>query len=115
MARENLQKIRTEELDLFLDYLINERKFSSYTAKAYEEDISYFLGFLKSINKGLNDVDVNLIRGYLFDLNNEGLVKTTVKRNLASLKHFYKFLYLRNIVDNDPFELVSSPKVDKMP
>ena len=113
MARETKLKIHSNELEMFLNYLINERKFSSYTAKAYEEDISYFLGFLKTINKDINGVDVELIRGYLFELSTDGLTKSSIKRNLASLKHFYKFLYLKNIVDDDPFELVSSPKTDK--
>lgn len=113
MARKHILKTTSVEEKQFIDYLINERKYSAYTAASYEEDVTSFLGWLTICRKTIDDVDVPLIRSYMFDLTNAGLSKSSIKRNLASLKHFYKFLFTRNIVNKDPFELVSSPKQEK--
>lgn len=113
MARISNNKVITKEVDDFLSYLGKERRFSLHTVDSYKEDISFFVGFLKDNKKDIKDVDVALIRGYLLELTNSGLSKSTIKRNIAALKHFYKFLFLRNYIDTEPFELITSPKQEQ--
>lgn len=113
MAEEKLLKVTNEELLIFVDYLLNERKYSQLTASSYKEDISKFLGFLYSNTIDFKKVQVQDIRNYLLDMTSRGNSKETMKRALASLKHFYSFLFLKDYISYDPFELVSSPKSDK--
>lgn len=113
MGQSKFLKVTSEEELRFIDYLLNERKFSKMTASSYKEDISLFLGFLARINQDYKTVTTEQIRGYLLDMNNRGLSKATIKRTLAALKHFYSFLFLKDYITYDPFELISSPKMDK--
>ena len=113
MARISNNKVVTKEVEDFLTYLEKERRFSLHTVESYKEDVSFFVGFLSDNKKSVNEVDVVLIRGYLLELTNSGLSKSTIKRNIAALKHFYKFLFLRNYISNEPFELITSPKQEE--
>jgi tyrosine recombinase XerC len=106
-------KVTSEEELRFISYLLNERKFSQNTASSYKEDVSLYLGFLAGINRDYAEVTPEEIRGYLLDLTNRGLSKASIKRHLAALKHFYRFLYLKDLIKTDPFELISSPKTEK--
>jgi len=113
VARKNLTKTITVEERRFISYLLNERKFSANTAKAYQQDISEFLGFLSMNALTYSDVTQEIIRGYLLDLVNAGLAKSTIKRHLAALKHFYQFLYIKDLIKVDYFELITSPKQER--
>jgi integrase/recombinase XerC len=113
VARKNITKTITVEEKRFIAYLLNERKFSENTAKAYHQDVSEFLGFLSLNALSYSDVDQELIRAYLLDLINAGLAKSSIKRHLAALKHFYQFLYVKDLIKTDYFESVTSPKQDK--
>lgn len=113
MARISNNKVVTKEVEDFLTYLEKERRFSLHTVESYKEDVSFFVGFLSDNKKSVKEVDVALIRGYLLELTNSGLSKSTIKRNIAALKHFYKFLFLRNYISNEPFELITSPKQEE--
>ena len=113
MARISNNKVVTKEVEDFLTYLEKERRFSLHTVESYKEDVSFFVGFLSYNKKSVKEVDVALIRGYLLELTNSGLSKSTIKRNIAALKHFYKFLFLRNYISNEPFELITSPKQEE--
>ena len=113
MARISNNKVVTKEVEDFLTYLEKERRFSLHTVESYKEDVSFFVGFLSDNKKSVKEVDVALIRGYLLELTNTGLSKSTIKRNIAALKHFYKFLFLRNYISNEPFELITSPKQEE--
>ncbi len=112
MARQEQPKVYSSELKEFISYLKLQRNFSSLTCKSYLEDVSFFLGFIKVNGIRYTEVTPNLIRGYLLDLSNSGLSKATIKQNLASLKHFYKFLFTQGYIKTDPFEFVTSPKLD---
>ena len=113
MARISNNKVVTKEVEDFLTYLEKERRFSLHTVESYKEDVSFFVGFLSDNKKSVKEVDVALIRGYLLELTNSGLSKSTIKRNIAALKHFYKFLFLRNYISNEPFELITSLKQEE--
>ena len=113
MARQHLTKTVTIEEKRFISYLLNERKFSENTARAYQQDVTVFLGFLSDNAITYQNVNQELIRAYLLDLINAGLSKSTIKRTLAALKHFYQFLYVKDYIKVNCFELITSPKLDK--
>ena len=97
----------------FLDYLLNERKYSPKTVNSYKFDIEKFFDFLLKEGVLMDEVDQIVIRNFLTDELNAGISKRSCKRRLSSLRHFYYYLVDQNIVKENPFLLVDSPKTDK--
>lgn len=53
------------------------------------------------------------IREFLEELNKKTLSKATLARKFSSLRTFYKFLIINNLVKKNPLENMSGPKKDK--
>ena len=97
----------------FLDYLLNERKYSKYTVHNYSLDIEKFLNFISEEGTLMNEVDQVIIRDFLTVELNAGISKRSCKRRISSLSHFYSFMVKKGYVKDNPFVVVVSPKSDK--
>ena len=97
----------------FLDYIINEKKYSEHTSKNYEIDILEFKNYLDKEGINYLSVDYDFIKGYLMELYNRKLSRNTVARKLSSLRSFYKYLFNNNLIKTNPFKYVSTPKKEK--
>ncbi len=64
-------------------------------------------------HRAWRDIDHVLIRGYLANLYERGLSKTSVARALAALRSLYKWLAQEGEVEQNPAALVSTPKLPK--
>ena len=97
----------------YLDFLEFERKYSLHTVDNYDKDITDFKGFLiiKKITS-FSKVDYQIARDYMVDLYSKGY-KNTICRHISSLRNFYKFLLANNYVNDNPFELITNPKIEK--
>lgn len=115
MARkkEEIKTDRVEELELFLNYLLLERKYSMNTVTAYKHDINSFIDFLKTNGLKLQDVDTPLIRTYMLDLTVKNYQKTSIRRIMSGLSQFYSYMTLHGYVNKNPFELVNKPKASR--
>ena len=101
-------------LSEFLENIEYQKGYSENTIDNYEKDIEEFLNFLEENNiKNLNKVDYNLVRKYLMYLYDRKLKRNSVSRKLSSLRSFFKYLCQKEIVDANPFNLISSPKKEK--
>ncbi|MFQ3548664.1 MAG: tyrosine recombinase, partial [Armatimonadota bacterium] len=58
-------------------------------------------------------IDQLLIRKYLVHLQKEGKSRASIARILASIRSYYKYLLMRNLIDKDPTEGIRAPKQDK--
>lgn len=113
---EKVNKITLiDDIDLkdFMIYLVSVLGYSEKTRDSYGEDIADFLLFLKDEKVEKKDVDRPLIREYLLDLKMKGLSASSIKRYLSSLRHFYLYLYRFKGYEDNPFEMVHSPKQEK--
>ena len=97
----------------FLDYLEKERNYSALTVKNYQLDIDKFLKFLNEEGALMDDVDQIIIRNFLTEELNAGISKRSCKRRLSSLRHFYSFMVNKNYIEQNPFVIATSPKMDK--
>ncbi len=98
----------------FLDYLKYEKKYSNLTINNYGRDIEYFFEFLKDKKiTNIKNIKYQNIREYLVHLHNHQYAKKTISRYISSLRTFFKYLYIEEIIDNNPMVLVSNPKQDK--
>jgi len=98
----------------FERYLCIEKNASIYTVNNYIRDITMFLNFMEEnkIHK-IREITYDNVRMYLSYLYARNLSKSSVSRNLSSLRTFYKWLLAKNEVDSNPMELIISPKKDK--
>lgn len=100
-------------IDEFITYLKYQKNYSKYTCINYYEDLIEYSKFLSIEHLKYNEMTYKLCLNYLFYLNENNDSKSTISRKLSSLRTFYKYLVLENIVKDNPFLLVSSPKKEK--
>lgn len=101
-------------LEDFKKYIEFQRGYSTNTMINYENDIKEFLEFLNKENiDNIKNANYSLVRFYLMDLYDKKFSRNSVSRKLSSLRSFFKYLHKENIVEANPFSLVSSPKKEK--
>lgn len=106
-----------ECLQLFENYLKNEKKASANTISSYLRDIRQFGAYLDlHTNTTILDADEDEIQEYIAWMKNAGKSVATVSRCIASLKNLYAFLCLRQYLDVNPAaRLVTDKSVQKLP
>ena len=103
------------ELNSFLQYIKYEKRFSSHTVVAYENDLLQFSAFLKSIYD-TNDpsaITHSMVRSWIVDLMEKEISPRSINRKLTAVKTFYKFLQRQGKVKSNPMTKVVSPKTSK--
>jgi integrase/recombinase XerC len=94
----------------FLRHL-REKNSSPHTIKAYTGDLSNFSAYAGS--RGWKQIDHIAIRGFLSQLYEKGLGKTSVARSLAAVRSLYRWLAQEGVVDQNHAKLVATPKLPK--
>jgi integrase/recombinase XerC len=112
-TKENILEKFLKIIMSFEKYLEAEKNFSSHTLRAYLKDILDFAIFLKNKQKNFIDVNKHDIREFLEILNTKNISKTTIARKFSTLRTFYKFLIINDMVAKNPLEAMSTPKKDK--
>lgn len=101
---------------LFSDYLTNQKANSANTRESYLRDTLYFLEYLSHAGVDPLEADEEVIQSYVDHLHELKRSPTTVSRNLASVRCFYKFLIFRGMVDHNPAKGIKLEKtVKKLP
>src|SRR5438309_886791 len=96
--------------DEFLKTL-EHRNASRHTIKAYRGDLDNFASYAGS--RHWTRIDHVAIRGFLSQLYEKGLDKTSVARSLAAVRSLYRWLAQEGVVEQNPASLVSTPKLPK--
>ena len=102
-----------DNLKKFLDYILKQKNYSINTVKNYEIDILEFNDYLNKEGINYLDIDYDFIKGYLMELYNKKLSRNSVARKLSSLRSFYKYLFNNDLIEQNPFKYVSTPKKEK--
>ncbi len=101
-----------KNIDEFLEYLRYERNASPHTIDAYRRDLLQLAAYLDSRKIRLPRADNLVLRGWLAELHDRHLSKTSVARKLAAVRSFFQFCLKRRILDDNPAKIVSRPKLD---
>jgi integrase/recombinase XerC len=106
--------VRTTSLDTdiagFLRTLAGERDASPHTLAAYSRDVRRFAGFLHT--EGIprwDAVDTQVARRYVAELTRR-YARTSVARQLAAVRAFFRYLHREGNASRNPLALVSTPK-----
>jgi integrase/recombinase XerC len=103
-----------EVFNKYVNYLTAERNASPYTVRNYTHDLLGFFGYLSSQKvTSLNEVDKQILRGYLSRLVEDGFAKISISRKLSAIRSFYRYLLREKLVSSSPVADTSSPKLDK--
>jgi integrase/recombinase XerC len=103
-------------LKAFLQFLKLNRNVSPHTVRAYESDLTQFIGYvaaqadLKRTDLDAAQLDRAAIRGFLTELHKQGQSRATAARKLAAVRTFLKYLRREDIIATDPGALVATPK-----
>jgi len=96
----------------FLHYLEAECGMSGNTVKAYQNDITQFIGWMDSERiSSVLDIDMAALSNYLQWLHEKDLKATTISRRLVALKMFFRYLVLEGVIPESKVDLLSSPKL----
>jgi integrase/recombinase XerC len=111
-----------EHLKAFLRFLALNRNASAHTVRAYQSDLTQFIGYaaaqadLKKRDLQPSQLDREALRGFLGQLHKQGLSRATAARKLAAVRSFLRYLRREDVIDDDPGGLVATPKRDiRMP
>jgi site-specific recombinase XerD len=100
-------------IDGYLDYLREIKKYSPHTVKAYGIDIRQFCQYF---TKNRLPVNKNSIRDFLAFIYLPKKNKATVARKIYAVKSFYSYLVKTGILKSNPLDGTGTPKLDrKMP
>jgi integrase/recombinase XerD len=104
-----------EGVEQFLNYMVVERGVSPNTVSAYRNDLHQFVEFLGGQGSG-NDwrrVTPQTLTSYLVELHDRGYSDTTRARKVASARSLFGFLLEEGVIDQDPTEDLSSPRLGR--
>jgi integrase/recombinase XerC len=98
----------------YLTRLSGQRGLAVNTIDAYRRDLAQFFDYCDRDGvASISDVDRRSARRYLAFLDSLGYSKTTTSRKASAIRAFYGDAVLRGITPVNPFDGVSTPKLDK--
>ena len=117
------------EIDSFLEYLQDVKRYSPHTLAAYAKDLNQFVEFCEKIELigEWKEVTPKMVRRFEAGLMTGGLefgegeharrpkamTARSVCRKLSSIRSLFGYLMREGIVEDDPVELVLPPKIGK--
>lgn len=99
----------------FVNYLKYEKRYSSHTVVAYNNDLDQFVHYCTEMVGDFNVIRINskLVRSWIVHLMEQNLSARSVNRKVTTIKSFFKYLMKEQVVENNPVLNVTLPKVRK--
>ena len=111
----NLDGIRSAEreglLKRYHSYLLLEKSFSANTVDAYLRDVEKLFVFLGSSGLQPQEARIEDLRAFAAGLHDIGIEPRSQARILSGVRSLYRFMMLEHLIDDDPSELLESPKI----
>lgn len=92
-------------------YLKFERNFTDNSVSAYMSDIGKLDQFAQDNGKTLESLEQSDIEQFLIGLHDVGISPVSQHRILVGVRSYFKFLKLDGILEDDPSELLESPRI----
>ena len=101
----------TPAISLFLTHVKVEKGLSLNTVSAYQRDLAKFSVFAQERKLTLNGVSRDDLVDFLAGLYREKLESRTVARHLVTLRNFFRFAQIQELITTDPSLNLESPKI----
>src|ERR1700680_2115521 len=95
----------------FLTYVKVEKGLSSNTVSAYRRDLVKFDVFAQKRKLSLEAVSRDDLVDFLAGMYREKLESRTVARHLVTLRNFFRFAQIQELITTDPSLNLESPKI----
>lgn len=95
----------------YVRYLKLGRNFSPNTIDGYQRDLQKLLDYMQGAGKTVYDIDIEDLETFSASLHDIGISPTSQCRILSGVRSFCRFLVVDGYRDNDPSELLESPKI----
>ncbi len=99
----------------FEAYLILEKSLSKNSIAAYDQDLSKLYEYLtlQGVDQTPESISTTQIEQFITYISELGLSEKSQARILSGIKAFYKYLLIEDLIDTDPTELISGPKLTR--
>ncbi len=98
----------------YYDYLLKEKHFSLHTVNAYVNDVEAFLQYATKLVSVVEDITYKHIRGWIVNLSAKKMSNNSINRKVASLKSYFKFLYITKTISHYPLQAHKALRVKKV-
>ena len=107
----NPYKQNLKHINLFLDSIENQRRYSKHTIRAYQIDLNQLVDHL---GEEIRIIDLNKydLHEYI-SLVSKSISSKTLSRKIATIKSLFKFLVDENYIKNNISKSIRIPKVSK--
>lgn len=100
-------------LDLFLHYLVAEKRLAANTVASYQSDLNHLFIFLHKKHLQITAITPDHLRAYLKKLHREKNSSRTINRKLSCFRSFFKFLHTEKIITSIPTDYLDGPKIGR--
>ncbi|SNS01977.1 integrase/recombinase XerD [Belliella buryatensis] len=99
----------------FQHYLKLERSLSKNSLLAYQQDVSKLSNYMEKQFPTISPLEVKLthLRGFVNELADLEISEYTQARIISGIKAFYRFLMYEDLIQEDPAQLLESPKLGR--
>jgi integrase/recombinase XerD len=97
----------------FLAHLTLEKGMSANTAQAYSDDVDKLVHYFADAGVGIEHATTDDLERFVCTLQDVGIQPRSQARIISGVKGFYKFLRMEGYMDNDPTELLLTPKIGR--
>ena len=99
----------------YMDYLALEKGLSENSIEAYKRDVNQFAEFLLgecgiNVPNTFKAKHIERYISYMYDL---GLASNSQARIISGIRSFNKYMRIEKLMDTDPLELISTPKLSR--
>jgi integrase/recombinase XerD len=94
----------------FLDYIFLECGLSGATVTAYKHDLAEFWACIESADVDISDLSMTEVQQHLIELQQRGLMVSSIARHLAAIKVFLRWLHAERYLRQDLASLIESSK-----
>lgn len=98
-------------IEKYKAYLLLEKSLSPNTIEAYLKDVNMLLVYLNEAHISPKEATIEHLRDFIIELADLGIQPRSQARIISGIRSFYRFLLIDNQIDNDPTELLESPKL----
>ncbi len=100
----------------WLLFLKDERRYSAHTLDAYARDLALFINYFETTVSlsFLKNLDIRDFRGFISARAAKNIEKSSLAREIAAFRNFFRFLRKNEILQNSAVGLIATPRRAKV-
>lgn len=100
-------------IDSYQAYLMLEKGLSQNSINGYDDDVRKLIAYLADRGVPLREVTLSTLQEFVGELHDLGIAPSSQARIISGIRSFFNFLCLENYLDDNPAQLLESPKTGR--